>query len=190
MKNFVVLLLLASAVPAFSADYSGFVPEGCYRTQWQSKWALDTRLTCTTGYALKSVGFKHRMHENGTHQESFQFLCCKNSNVSRKCWWDEDFVSNWELRTNRSKSGSATMIGLRFKHRKHENGTHQQEYRVKWCALKTRLSSCRWTPASSKWSLETEFGCGWGEVMTGIGFSHPLHKNGTHEESISVMCCR
>lgn len=190
MKKIALLWFLIFCGQAFAADYSGAVPEGCYRTQWQSKWSLDTQLTCNSGYGLKSIAFKHRGGENGTHEESFQLMCCQNSNVKSGLWWENDFHSNWDLQTASYVNNFATMVGIRFKHRAGENGTYQQEYRIATSGLKTNHTACSWTPFGSKWSLETEFMCPSNKIINGIQFKHSHGENGTHQESISVMCCR
>jgi len=205
MKRAVSLLaLLALPSASLARDFVGVTPDSCYRLAWKPKQDLSLVSECKTGYSLRSVGFKHKPGENGTHQESIEVLCCQDK-LTEPCRWSP-FTSNMSTSTNIVVPARSVATGIAFRHEPHENGTHQQSYAIKSCTL---AADTDWatvtTPAESKWWPETEFGCtlvlpyvipsgvGFTRVprrIVAVGFSHPSGHNGTHEESVRTTCLK
>lgn len=191
MKSTKINLIIAvfAIIPSLvsASDYTGEVPEGCYRTPWQSKVSVDTNLSCKSGNAVKSISFKHRHAENLTYQESYQLLCCKAPSLTNNCFWDGDFTSNENLSTEVVTAPDGPVTGIRFKHRFGENFTYQQEFRLLRCYEGQRSNTFGSWIKGNKVSLETEFSCSSGNIY-GVGFSHKNGENLTYQETVKVFC--
>jgi hypothetical protein len=203
MKRAVSLLaLLAFPSASLARDFLGVTPDSCYRLAWKPKIELSQVSECKTGYSLRSVGFKHKPGENGTHQESIEVLCCQDK-LTDPCRWSP-FTSNMSLSTNIAVPARSVVTGIAFRHQAHENGTHQQSYAIKSCTLAADTDWATVTaPVDSKLWPETEFGCGFVSQyvipsgvgftrvprrIVGVGFSHASGHNGTHEELVHMTC--
>ncbi len=160
----------------------------CYWTDWKSKWELETQLACKKGTSMREIAFQHKMHQNGTHQESYRLSCCRDSITSRCDWLD--WQSKWALDTK--QEAQAVMTGIGFKHKMHQNGTHQESFKTKFCEPRTAktLTNCQWTKPVSRPELEKTFSCdSEKQRINGINFSHKTHENATYQERVSLQCC-
>jgi hypothetical protein len=186
--KYIIAAILMIPSLGLANDYSGDVPEGCYRTKWQSKVPLDTNLTCNAGNAVRSISFKHNSGENLTYQESYQLLCCKDQSLTNTCAWEEDFTSNEATSTEIYPTITSGLVtGIRFKHRAGENLTYQQDFRIKSCRTTTQNNENGNWYKGNKESLETEFSC-YNKSISGMGFFHKNGENLTYQENVKVFC--
>ena len=206
-KRLIALMIASFPGVSYAGDYVGDVPPDCQRFPFQSKFELQTSQSCPVGHAVRTVSFEHKFDENGTHQESFQLLCCKNRYQTRNCGMSE-FISNFQIFTLNEAPPKNVVTGLHFQHNLDENGTHQQRFAIEFCETEREMPSGG-LDMGGKFELKTEFRCfahmawrkpawsAWGsppelyeppQFLKSIGFFHPPDQNGTHQETVLQFC--
>nr|VFK60373.1 MAG: hypothetical protein BECKUNK1418G_GA0071005_101123 [Candidatus Kentron sp. UNK]VFK69229.1 MAG: hypothetical protein BECKUNK1418H_GA0071006_101222 [Candidatus Kentron sp. UNK] len=59
-----------------SSSIQSIGQKNCSWGGWKQKWDLEITRSCPDGKYAKGIGFKHKNHENGTHQEHVRVYCC------------------------------------------------------------------------------------------------------------------
>lgn len=197
----VVLVLACASASARSPETSccaglGPTPSDCQRLSFVAKSALDTSQQCPSGTAMRTIVFKHNLHENMTHQESFQLVCCPSqSRVTNRCRWGPLMLNFYSGALAKAPANSV-ITGVRFKRNAGENYPRHQSYAIRSCELekpKPIYFPRRPPRTTTKWHLESHVSCALVVDGQEVGLADSLtieglRVNGTHGESVEIGC--